>query len=330
MSQLGKTRLYALGMLLLANAFWGLSFPLIKALILLSTQLSPGSGLFALACTIAPRFIVGTILLLLWQLILTPKDQKPWLTKIELTQGIYLGILGAVGMLLQNDGLRFTTASTSAFLTQFSALLIPLWLALRSRTLPNIMIIISSVFVLAGVSILGNFDYKTLHFGRGEFETLLCSVFFMAQVFGVENETHLECRHEKVTLVWLGTEALLFTGLGLHSAPKIQDFFIPWNSMPWLGLTLALTLFPTLGSFSIMSKWQSRITATEAGLIYCFEPIFGSLFALFLPAIFSLWAGINYPNEHITQRLLIGGCLITFANALIQLSPIPKSRGLPM
>jgi len=330
MSQTSKTRLSALGMLLLANAFWGLSFPLIKSLILLSAKLSPGSGLFAVACTVAPRFILGTILLFLWQFITTPKSEKPWLSKTEFIQGIYLGIFGAAGMLLQNDGLRFTSASTSAFLTQFYALLIPLWLSIRSKTLPRFTILMSSVLVLAGVSILGNFDYKNLHFGRGELETLLCSVFFMAQVFGVENEKHSECRHEKVTLIWLGTEALLFTGLGLYSAPTPHDFWIPWSSTPWLGLTLALTLFPTLGSFSIMSKWQSKITATEAGLIYCFEPIFGSLFALFLPAIFSIWATISYPNEHITQSLLIGGCLITFANALIQLNPPPKSQGLPM
>jgi drug/metabolite transporter (DMT)-like permease len=74
----------------------------------------------------------------------------------------------------------------------------------------------------------------------------------------------------------------------------------------------------TIGAFSIMNKWQPRITSTEAGLIYCIEPIFASVFALFLPAIFSAWAAIDYPNEHATWSLIIGGGLIKVANVLVQ------------
>jgi hypothetical protein len=67
-----------------------------------------------------------------------------------------------------------------------------------------------------------------------------------------------------------------------------------------------------------MTKWQPRITATEAGLIYCVEPVFASVFALFVPALLSAWAAIEYANERATWSLVIGGSLITFANVLIQ------------
>ncbi|OYU99723.1 MAG: hypothetical protein CFE26_25155 [Verrucomicrobiales bacterium VVV1] len=73
-----------------------------------------------------------------------------------------------------------------------------------------------------------------------------------------------------------------------------------------------------------MNAWQPKITATEAGLIYCVEPVFGSVMALVLPAIFSAWAGINYGNEVATWTLLVGGGLITAANVLIQLQPPAK------
>jgi hypothetical protein len=43
-----------------------------------------------------------------------------------------------------------------------------------------------------------------------------------------------------------------------------------------------------------------------------------SLFALFLPALLSELSGINYPNEVVTWRLIVGGALITAANVLIQ------------
>ena len=54
------------------------------------------------------------------------------------------------------------------------------------------------------------------------------------------------------------------------------------------------------------------------GLIYCAEPLFASVLALFLPGWFSGWTGLDYPNEHLTTRLLIGGGFITAANVLLQ------------
>ncbi len=68
-----------------------------------------------------------------------------------------------------------------------------------------------------------------------------------------------------------------------------------------------------------MNTWQPKISATEAGLIYCIEPVFGSIMALFLPAWFSVWAVITYPNELATWTLVVGGGLITLANLLVQL-----------
>jgi hypothetical protein len=70
-----------------------------------------------------------------------------------------------------------------------------------------------------------------------------------------------------------------------------------------------------------MNAWQPKITATEAGLVYCIEPIFGSAMALFLPAVFSVWAGIEYSNETATWTLLVGGGLVTLANVILQLKP---------
>jgi drug/metabolite transporter (DMT)-like permease len=79
-----------------------------------------------------------------------------------------------------------------------------------------------------------------------------------------------------------------------------------------------LVILCTLGGYLFMNRWQRHVTATEAGLIYCVEPVLTSLLALFLPAWISTWAGINYTNETLTARLLIGGGLVTVANLLLQ------------
>ena len=80
----------------------------------------------------------------------------------------------------------------------------------------------------------------------------------------------------------------------------------------------SLIVVCTLTGYLIMNRWQRQVTATEAGLIYCIEPVCASALALFLPALFSGWASIHYPNEQLTARLIIGGVLVTAANLLLQ------------
>jgi hypothetical protein len=117
------------------------------------------------------------------------------------------------------------------------------------------------------------------------------------------------------------TEAVIFTACALITAPDANALIVPWTSPSWLALTAMLTALCTIGAYLLMNTWQPKITATEAGLIYCVEPIFGAIMALFLPGLFSIWAAIQYPNESATLNLLVGGGLITAANVLIQLKP---------
>jgi drug/metabolite transporter (DMT)-like permease len=175
--------------------------------------------------------------------------------------------------------------------------------------------------VLAGVALLGKFDWHALRFGRGEWETLLCSFFFMGQILWLGRREFVGNDSTRLTLVMFATEGVVLWAAAAGLAPDAPALLIPWRSMPWLGLTVILTLFSTVAAFLLMNTWQPKVTTTEAGLIYCGEPIFSSLMALFLPAWFSAWAHIDYPNEHATWTLLVGGGLITLANVVIQLRP---------
>lgn len=310
-------RAKALWMLVLVNLLWGLSFPLVKAILLLHAKLLPEAGnSFSTVYTAAPRFLLASVILAVWH------GRDCWrMTGRELRQGIALGLFAVAGMLLQNDGLRYTAASTSAFLTQISAILIPMWLAVRNRRNPGGRVWLCCVLVLAGVAILGRFDWRELRFGRGEYETLACSLFYMGVILTLDRRDYAGNRAEKVTLVMFATLALVFWPLAAITAPNAAALVLPWTSPVWLLFTAGLTLFCTVGAFSLMNAWQPKITATEAGLIYCLEPIFGSAMALFLPAWFSAWSGIDYANEQATWTLLVGGALITIANVLLQLKP---------
>jgi drug/metabolite transporter (DMT)-like permease len=307
-------------MLVLANVFWGLSFPLIKAIAFEHQHVLPASSSwFVTACMLAPRFVLAAAILAVWR-----RGALRGLTPREIRQGVGLALFAIIGMVFQNDGLQYTSASTSAFLTQIYAILIPLWLALRRRRLPPSTVWISGALVLAGVAVLARFDWRDLQLGRGEIETLVSSLFFMGQILLLDRADFATNRPVPVTLLMFIVEAAAsFIMIGV-TAPRLAEVPVLFTSAPWVGFTVALTLFCTVGAFTIMNTWQPRITATEAGLIYCLEPLFASFMALFLPGIFSVWAGFAYPNETLTGHLLVGGGLITAANVLIQLKPLPK------
>ncbi len=310
----------AIFMLLLANLFWGLSFPLIKAVAFEHQRLLPGSSSwFVTACMVAPRFLLAAAIL-----ILPGRGALRGMSRLEVRQGAGLALFAALGMIFQNDGLQYTSASTSAFLTQLYAILIPLWLALRRRRLPPPTAWISCALVLAGVAVLARVDLRDIHLGRGEIETLVSAFFFMGQILLLDRADFAANRPVPVTFVMFVVEAVASLVLVAATAPHLTGIPVLFGSLPWLAFTMALTLFCTVGAFTIMNTWQPRITATEAGLVYCLEPLFASCLALFLPGLFARWAGFAYPNETLTANLLIGGGLITAANLLIQLKPLPE------
>jgi drug/metabolite transporter (DMT)-like permease len=207
--------------------------------------------------------------------------------------------------------------------------MIPVWVALRTRRRLPWTVWVSGALVVAGVALLAQLDWRDLRIGRGELETLGSSVFFMGQILWLDRPEYAANRALPVTVVMFAVEAAVAALFAGATAPSAAALLVPWTSVTWVGCTLALTVFCTLGAFTLMNAWQPKITATEAGLIYCVEPVFASVMALFLPAWFSVWGGFDYPNETATVNLLIGGGLITAANVLIQLKPPSRPTPTP-
>ncbi|MGA2015364.1 MAG: DMT family transporter [Opitutaceae bacterium] len=308
-------RRQAVMMLLLTTVFWGLSFPVIKALMMLNRQLLPGAGpWFLTAQALAPRFVLASLLMMALR---GRGLGRP--TPGEFRQGLGIGLFAAGGMLFQTDGLRHTSASTSAFITQFYAILIPVWIAIRERRNPGAAVWAGCALVVAGVGILGRFDLRTLSFGRGEWETLLSSVFFAGQILWIQRKEFSGCRPASTTHVMFLVLAVVFLALAAAAAPDARSIIAPWASPSWEGLSLTLAVVCTVGAFWLMNMWQPRIPATQAGLIYCIEPVIASGFALFLPALLSGWASIDYPDERASWTLVVGGGLIVAANVLVQI-----------
>jgi drug/metabolite transporter (DMT)-like permease len=304
----------AITMLLVATFFWAASFPMVKALALEQQKLVPDAGtwFFALISALYRFGIAGLLLALFLNRSLLK------LTRLELEQGVWLAIFGAGGILFQMDGLSYTAASTSAFLTQLYVAFIPVWVALVHRHLPKRKVVISLVLVLVGLAILADLDFKTFKLGRGETETLIGSLLFGGQILLLERPRYATNDPLRFSVVmFVGIALLCIPGVWL-TAPNAAACLSAFASPAAWGFLATLVIVCTLGGYLFMNRWQRDVTATEAGLIYCVEPVITSVLTLFLPGLFSVWAGINYANETLTARLLIGGGLVTLANVLLQ------------
>jgi drug/metabolite transporter (DMT)-like permease len=246
-------------------------------------------------------------------------------TRCEFQQGVGLGLVGGIGLLFQMDAVNYTSASTAAFLTQCYCLFIPLFVACRKRCLPAKMLLLSCVMVVIGVAVLSKMNWREMRLGRGEWEAIVASVFFTAQILWLERPKFSQNNINHVTVIMFVVNLLSILPVFFLVKPSWHEVAIACNSAPVILIYAILTIFCTLGAYTLMNYWQPHIEATRAGLIYCAEPVFASLFALFIPQMFSIFASINYPNEKLTINLLIGGGLITAANVLILLEAVYTS-----
>jgi drug/metabolite transporter (DMT)-like permease len=299
--------------LILACALWGISFPLVKALHLEQTERIPeSSSEFLTAWILVARFLLAAILLAPFVI----RMGRP--TRLEVKQGLLLSVFGGIGIALQVDGLAYTEASTSAFLTQAYCVVLPLWAAIQTRRRPTLRVAGATLLVLIGGGILAGVRPGHYAIGRGEAETLLAALFFALQILCLERKSFDANRGCPVTLVMCAGTALLFLPLAFLAAPSSTALIRAGESFPAQGIVVVLALFCTVGPFLLMNIWQRRIPATEAGLIYTTEPVFTAVYALVIPVILSGLAGVNYANERFTFPLVAGASLILLANILMQ------------
>ncbi len=308
---------YPLAMLALACACWGLSFPLARAVALAQHAAVPEVSTWCLsAWGLVLRFAIAAVVLGWWN---RREFGRP--TTAEWSQAFGFGLFTAGGMLLQLDALSHTDASTVAFLTQGSAVWIPLFAALRARRLPDPWTLLCIATVMVGVGILAGVDLRTLRLGRGETEAVLCSLVFSAQIIGVERPAYAANRPGLVLSLAFTIAALAILPLVAVTAPSagalLRLYADPWRIV----LLVVLAVFSTGMGMLLMIRHQRHIGATAAAIVYCTEPIWAALFAFVLPSLLGALLAIPYADEHLTVGLAIGGTLVLAANVGLHWRP---------
>jgi len=332
--RINRPPLGAVVRLILATAAWGLSFPTAKAVMLTQAALLPDrTDWFHAALILTNRMVFAVILMgaLFWR--------NLWrLRRMEVWQGIELGLFGGFGMLLQTHAQTVIPASTSAFFTQFTCIFVPLTVAWKGRRKPILRVMIASLLVLAGCAVLSGFQADGIGFRPGEWETILAAVLFTGQILALERPCYQNNDMRSAATVMFLVKALILVPAvcwGVHASQGTAPTVADWTALasiyanaPLLLMTGILTVFSTVYSYATMTRWQPLVSSTQAGLIYATEPLFATLWALFLPGWFARLAGIHYPNEQLTSSFFLGALLIVCANGMLLLpgrarTPVP-------
>src|SRR5678816_851239 len=237
----------AVRLLAMATLFWGLSFPIMKSIGALQAQLLPdASTWFTTSLVVFARFAISAVIIG----IVTARTLSK-LTPLEFYQGAGLGFFGGIGLIFQMDGLNYTSASTSAFLTQAYCFIIPIIVAMRERHSPSIRVVVCTILMVAGIAILTELNPHDLHLGRGEIETLIGSLVFTGQILWLERPIFSHNNVNHFSFVMFVITAIMAIPCALFTMRQTADITRAFASQSVLVLVIILVLFCTMTAYTV-------------------------------------------------------------------------------
>lgn len=262
--------------LLLNTLIWGGTFVVVKNAL---NDVSP-----SLFVTI--RFSIATLLLLPFVIPqLRGSNSERW------KEALILGILLYLGFAAQTIGLRYTTATKSAFFTGMFVVLTPIFQALIEKKIPKREHIVGIIFVFTGIIFLSSKGTSFLdifyelgeNFNIGDFLTLLCAVFFALYIVYLDM---ISDKHDFKFLTFVQvavTAVIAFVVSQLFSFTSIE--VITFNINGWVIAALLYTsILATIVTTLVQTKYQQFVTPTKTGIIFSLEPIFAAVAAYLIIA----------------------------------------------
>ena len=282
--------------LLFVTLIWGATFVIVKS------ALKDISPLFF----ISVRFLLAAVILLPFAV----KIFKAF-NKQVLREGILLGLIYFAGFAAQTMGLKYTTATKSAFITGTFVIFTPFFQIYFEKKKPRKEVVFGILLCVTGLifltskgnSLLGVFSEISGSFGIGDMLTILCAVFFALYIVYLDIVSK---KNDYKPLVFLqiavtGISGLLFSFLFTGLKIETMEFTFSNNL---LFAVLYTSILATVLTTTLQTKYQKSVTPSVAGIILSFEPIFAALCAFFVL------------NEKISNFGLIG-CVLIFAGLLV-------------
>lgn len=217
-----------------------------------------------------------------------------------LLHGGLLGVFLFLGFSTQTLGLVHTTASKSAFITGMMVVFVPIVQVLVEHRAPKFGNIAGIIVVVAGLWLLT--APQGASFNTGDALSLVCAVFFAIYI------VHLDIVSQKMSalqLTFLQTASMLvLAGLATILFEQVR-VTVTGDLLFSLGY---LTIFATIVTLFVQTRFQKDTTPTRAVVIFSIEPVIAS-------AVAAVVLGETLGTEG-----LIGGGLILAGVLLSELS----------
>ncbi len=272
---------------------WGTTFVVVKS------ALNDSSTLVFLAI----RFSFASLLLFLVfrsRLAAATPERASWLG------GAMCGALLFIGYALQTAGLRYTSASNSAFLTGLYVVLVPLLASILAKKPARLVEWAACGLALLGTALMTGLGTGTLN--RGDLLTIGCAFAFSAHIVAVAHWSS-KLNYEWLTLFQVAGVALF----SILTLSWMETPFLVWT--PRLAGALAVTAaLATALSFSLYTWAQRHTTATRAALLFALEPVFAGVVA---------W---GFAGERWSRLALFGAALILLSIVIVEVRPSPRKK----
>ena len=292
-----ESKLLAQAGLCTNTLIWGGTFTLVKSSL---ADVSP-------MVFVSSRFVLASIVML--PFFAASVRQANFL---QFRQATILGIYLYIGFITQTVGLMTTTATKSAFITGTFVIFTPIFQTILERRIPSRANIAAIAVALAGVvflaskgsTLLGFFSEMGSGFTLGDFLTLICAVSYALYI------VYLDMISDGVDYKFLTYWQIIVTAiLSLISIPVMHLSgieLIRFTPSPLvIGSVLYTSLFATILTTALQTKFQRAVSPTRASLIFSMEPIFAAVFAfIILSERISIFG-------YIGSGLIISGVLIS-------------------
>lgn len=245
----------AIWLLVATTIIWGVSITAVKALLLHVTPMLAVAVRFGLAGLLLMPLLGGV-------------------TRREIRAGLWIGLLFGAGVAFQNLGLAITTPSRNAFIVSLSALLTPAVAALALRHQVPGQLIGRILIAMGGVFILTTPGGSLSAINRGDLLTLVSALLYAGQIVAVGHFAREVFAPRLLSLQFLITAAT-----GLLLAPVLEQPRLDPGLATWL--LVAGLASSSLLTFSFQLRSQRVVTASEAALIFTFEPVVTAITSYF-------------------------------------------------
>ncbi len=198
--------------------------------------------------------------------------------------GLFLGFLLMIGFAFQTVGLRYTTASKSAFITGLLVAFTPIAQAVIEKRTPSKGNLIGVGLVAVGLYLLTSPGGQG--FNIGDLLTLFCAISYAIYIVYLDIFSK---KHDvsKLTLLQLAVTAMLSVSV----APYFETMHVHLTT----GLVWALlytSILATVFATYLQTKYQRETTPVRAAIIFSMEPVMANVVAYFAFGEFVGWIGL--------------------------------------